>query len=362
MQRVSLLFLAFFLTLTAGVATAQEDVGESRLPGLTAAKPIHREPPTYPAFAVRKEMEGWVLVNYSVRADGSVGDAAIVDSSDRFGRFDREALEAIRQWRFEPATLNGQPVEQKNTLTNLTFALRGLSEDPKERGASEWLTRRARQFDQAMAGNDLAKASSILAEIEERGTVNLYELGHIFARWGQYHDVTGNLPMALLSYQRANRIGSRYVEPGMALTLLVRQFALELKLGHAQDALRTFKKIKELRNAPPADDPVMLSGANLERFRDSGATLAVSGDVVVPCRQYFICAEGEAFWWHGLLRRSVTVEKVTGDVRRLDFRCEVASASHPVETGKTFTIPESWGDCDLVVVGEPGAKIDMVEG
>lgn len=58
--------------------------------------------PDYPRGAERRGVEGTVTVRYSVAADGSVLEAEVVEA-DPAGVFDRAALSAVREWRFEPA-------------------------------------------------------------------------------------------------------------------------------------------------------------------------------------------------------------------------------------------------------------------
>jgi protein TonB len=53
-------------------------------------------------------ISGRVLVEAIVTSDGTVASATVVRSLDP--GLDRNALEAAREWRFRPATLDGQPV------------------------------------------------------------------------------------------------------------------------------------------------------------------------------------------------------------------------------------------------------------
>ena len=68
--------------------------------------------PAYPIEAIRGEIEGAVVVEVYVQANGHIGDARIVTSSG-YDFFDRATLEeARRNWRMLPATRNGEPFAQ----------------------------------------------------------------------------------------------------------------------------------------------------------------------------------------------------------------------------------------------------------
>ncbi|MBD3648076.1 MAG: energy transducer TonB [Pseudomonadales bacterium] len=57
--------------------------------------------PVYPLFAVNHQIEGHVLVQFGLKEDGSVINPFVLESRPK-DIFDRAALEAIRQFRFEP--------------------------------------------------------------------------------------------------------------------------------------------------------------------------------------------------------------------------------------------------------------------
>jgi protein TonB len=79
--------------------------------------------PQYTSDAMRAKIQGAVLLQCTVRPDGSVTDIQVMRSLDpRFG-LDEEAIKAARQWRFAPGTRMGQPVSVQITI-ELTFTLR----------------------------------------------------------------------------------------------------------------------------------------------------------------------------------------------------------------------------------------------
>ncbi|UHQ21266.1 TonB family protein [Lysobacter sp. 5GHs7-4] len=65
--------------------------------------------PEYPATALRRGEGGDVLLRVNVGADGVPGEVDFVRrSSSR--ELDRAAQDAVKRWRFEPATRNGKPI------------------------------------------------------------------------------------------------------------------------------------------------------------------------------------------------------------------------------------------------------------
>lgn len=64
--------------------------------------------PKYPVEAIRENIEGEVVLYAIIRADGLVDSIQVVHHLDPL--VDREAVAALAQWKFRPATRNGKPV------------------------------------------------------------------------------------------------------------------------------------------------------------------------------------------------------------------------------------------------------------
>ena len=64
--------------------------------------------PVYPRIAIISKMEGMVIIDATIGKDGVVKDAKVLRPVPMF---EKEALEAVRQWRYTPSQLNGVPVE-----------------------------------------------------------------------------------------------------------------------------------------------------------------------------------------------------------------------------------------------------------
>jgi len=70
---------------------------------------LHRPNPVYPAVSKRLREAGTVLLRVSLDATGEVRDINIQTTS-AYQRLDQAAIEAVRQWRFVPASKGQQPV------------------------------------------------------------------------------------------------------------------------------------------------------------------------------------------------------------------------------------------------------------
>lgn len=66
-------------------------------------------PPRYPGQALRQRIEGTVRLTVSIDAQGNVTDVQIAHGSGSV-LLDRAALDAVRDWRYQPAIHDGQPV------------------------------------------------------------------------------------------------------------------------------------------------------------------------------------------------------------------------------------------------------------
>jgi TonB family protein len=72
-------------------------------------EPIRRVEPKYPDLAREAQIEGLVMVNVLVSKEGRVQDVQL-HPRVHVPMLDQAALEAARQWLFEPAWMNGKPV------------------------------------------------------------------------------------------------------------------------------------------------------------------------------------------------------------------------------------------------------------
>ena len=93
-------------------------------PSVVAPVPVVRTLPAYPEVARRLRKEGIVIVQATIDREGNVIDTHVLKDIG-LGCGDA-AEEAIRGWRYRPATLDGRPVSVYLMVT-INFELRGVS-------------------------------------------------------------------------------------------------------------------------------------------------------------------------------------------------------------------------------------------
>ena len=99
------------------------DVYEPGLGGVSDPKLIHEVKPGFTVDAMRAKIQGIVVLEVVVRADGTVDPAAIRVTRSLERGLDREAVNAVRQWRFRPSLRLGHPVASR-VIGELAFTLR----------------------------------------------------------------------------------------------------------------------------------------------------------------------------------------------------------------------------------------------
>jgi protein TonB len=80
------------------------------VPPRADAGQISNPAPAYPSLSRRLREEGLVVLEILIRADGSVGEIKLKASSS-FKRLDEAAINAVKRWRYQPATQGGQAID-----------------------------------------------------------------------------------------------------------------------------------------------------------------------------------------------------------------------------------------------------------
>ncbi len=89
--------------------------------GVTSGLLIRRVQPVYPPLARQARIQGQVLLRAQIGKDGSIQNLQLISGHPMLVQ---SALDAVKQWKYKPYLLNGEPVEV-DTEVQVNFTLSG---------------------------------------------------------------------------------------------------------------------------------------------------------------------------------------------------------------------------------------------
>ena len=119
MRRLSV--IATVITMSVAALSAQEVFN----PGDGVSRPVAIKivKPEYTEAAKAARIQGVVVMQGVILADGSVGDVTVTESLDSVNGLDAQAIDAFKQSTFTPGTKDGKPVAVRVYMESV-FALR----------------------------------------------------------------------------------------------------------------------------------------------------------------------------------------------------------------------------------------------
>jgi len=82
--------------------------------------PIHSPAAKYPSWQAAKRQDGWVLLEYTILSNGHTDNIHILDSSPK-DIFDQSAIDAIKQYRYQPIMQYGRAITVDQVRSKITF-------------------------------------------------------------------------------------------------------------------------------------------------------------------------------------------------------------------------------------------------
>jgi periplasmic protein TonB len=87
--------------------------------GVTSGMLVHKVEPEYPTLARQARIQGQVVLSAIISKEGTIENLQVVSGHPLLAP---AAIDAVKQWRYRPYLLNGEPVEVETEVI-VTFAL-----------------------------------------------------------------------------------------------------------------------------------------------------------------------------------------------------------------------------------------------
>ena len=115
-----ILFVVGFATVTTGdLRAAVGYVGDEQVEITRVSNGRF----VYPRAALRREIEGSVILEVTVGVTGEVVDAFVVEATPP-NRFEKNALKFVRSFKYEPYSANGVPTQVERIRISVPYKLR----------------------------------------------------------------------------------------------------------------------------------------------------------------------------------------------------------------------------------------------
>lgn len=339
-----LCFWLLVITLIAPVAFA-DGSSSHRI----YAKPVKRTAPLYPSSELRKGQQGWVDLNYVVTKEGAVIEP-VVEASSGSRAFERAAINTVKRWRYEPALLDGEPIQQCKTRVRISFALEG-----SETGVSRRFHRTYKKINKAVDRGDIDSAALELEDAFQLKGLTLGELSWLWALRVRIAGIQGDREQQLNAVRRALAVPHDVIPDKLRSGLLTTRVVLEIYKNNFAAALDTYSKLKEIEGADTSGlDPIV---DNIEALVASDQLLVSAAEI----GRDQSCETCASQWRYKPMRRAIEITDIDGTLGNLELRCEWQRYVDEAREDVAWEIPASWGDCSVVVFGETGSTFKLVE-
>jgi TonB family protein len=291
-------------------------------------------------------VEGYVLLHYTITAEGKVSDIAVLELVGP-KNFVTSAEDTVKDWTYKPATLNGKPVATCRTL-QVSFQVRGTASEARDEIARAY-SRAVRDI----KDSKLDDAKITLDEAQSTPKLNFYERGMLA-------NLAASIALTQKDYLEARRLSQLATDHGIgelpltaAQSLLETRVKASLALGDLVDALETLDRLKRMKGFDPAS-PIVKLVEDSHTKADSMPMFGMTGRIP---------ASGEAGQnvYFGLYHRNFAFQNVSGTLEKFTLSCKQQAIESEITEKAEWHVPKSWSDCHVLVRGTPGTTFNVMQ-
>ncbi|MHC6648352.1 energy transducer TonB [Alteromonas sp. HB246098] len=320
-----------------------------RISAFKPATPLERVDPRYPSSAARKGREGWVRLSYVIDEEGRVKDPVV---EDFFGSpsFKRSALSAVKKWQYDPAIKDGEPTQQCHQAVQMDFALVGKT------GATRKFIKAYKNVDEIFNAGDVEAADEALKELLSWDTLNRYENAWLLSLDAQIAGAKGDIEREarsltrLLASNGQKRFDNSVFDEDYVAYVLQRKILLDTQRGYFANALKSYSRLQEMDDQQKRIEETSAVINQVETF------IASEKNLQVP-----VSMGDNGRWFHTLVRNKFAFNNIQGELDTVEVRCDSHREKFTVAEAHVWHIPQSWGQCQVMVKGDSETKFDLVE-
>jgi TonB family protein len=295
----------------------------------------------YPASEVRKNGEGWTLLDMMVDPKGKAFEVT-VESSSGNKTIDAAAVKAVEEATNKPGLLNGQPIESSSKL-RIVFELSDY-----QPAASPDFVESYKALGHALEEKDRTTADALMKKLVVR---NLYEDAYFglatyrYARvWGDDRKQLEGLDRAIAEHDGGHKISEIQIVPA-----LQEELRLQIKLRNYSGAVATWDRLRKLEMDPATAAKISAMMDQIARLSSDNTEYDVPGSMP------------DGLWVFPLYKRNFRVGVTEGHVSDVKLRCGKGFVRFAFDQTRKYTVEPKYGECTIELDGTPGTKINLTQ-
>ena len=335
-----------------------------KLATITDAMPEQRIAPKYPVSEARSGREGYVVMSFIVEPDGSTSNVLVEDSSGS-KHFEKASKKALQKWTFEPATENGEPIQQCKNTVQLDFKMSGDNESISRKFYSLY-----NRFNKALGADD-TDPKDLAALYDKINNLKLQKSSEFYYKHlviSQYYKQQGEQQKQLYYLNRALNFSKSYsylrqLKSGVSLSAKERKLKEDKLYPLYHQKLQLELSLEKIGKAVQSVNNLLLFSNNTENH-PSYQKIKTQIEGLIESDKPFLVAGNIAkrdFWQYKLLRNQFSFIDIQGRLTKIDLRCRNKHHVYSINEHSTWHIPENWQDCSVYVYGEDNASFTLVE-
>ncbi|MEM1412087.1 MAG: energy transducer TonB [Pseudomonadota bacterium] len=338
----------------AAIASGDREFQTLSIPPHTELQPKHIERPIYPRGAAINGHEGWARIEFTVDREGKVESPelySIAGDSHYHGDMGEAALRALKKWTFEPASVEGEHVEQRATQT-ITFTLDGSAFSITkgfEAGAETAMA--------YLSASDFGAAGEALEPLRGKSLKNLRELALLDLMESAYWVGMGDDRLALEHAARADVTLSTHGYEDLYRMLLRVRIPIQMNQLRLRAALADYEELLTLEPALSEEDP-------LHTYADRMRTVLASEDALVSEGQILrceLCESRTRRYGRPLNHKRFYLEAEEGTIDSMMLACGTARLKVDWVESAGWELDTDHDGCSVTFFGRNKSLIRLVE-
>jgi len=303
---------------------------------------IHTENAVYPRGPAEQELEGWVVVAYTIDAQGAIENVE-VERSSGVPEFEESALQAARVSRFQPAVYGGEVVESTAFTQRIAFY---LNDDPE---LSVRFRRELNKVIEAYASEDQGAFEFSYRQLDGIRRNGLIEEANYHFWGGMLGEQLGDNESAITHFRAAIENGfDRRLDEANFIVAHQRLYQLLVEQGRYEEAVQVMINLPDEIAENTELAPWVAHASNISNRLNSVEELS-----------YSVSIESTGFYDVPLRKPTFVIDLDEGSVDSIQLRCDAKFEAYPFEEGVEIGVPTNWGGCTLRILGYPGSVVTV---